>query len=161
MKKLSPKLLCQIYVLFVLLAATILSTLPYSLFALVWLLVMLFITWRPLPPRLNVVIILFTVFLVPLVLEPPLNYFTYAMGVSQRVVQMVTAVSVLPIIYLLDYNLRQNTPNITALSRGKPKGRHIITTSRALIASAVTMLLVSLMLNNLTLLFTSTIFTLY
>ena len=161
MKKLSPKLLCQIYMLFVLLAATILSPLPYSLLALVLLLVMLFITWRPLPPRLNVVTILFTVFLVSLVLEPPLNYFTYAMGVSLRAVQTVTAMSILPIIYLLDYNLRQNTPNITAFIRGKPKGRHITATSRALFASTLAMLLVSLVLNNLTLLFTSTIFALY
>ena len=147
--------------LFVLLAATILSTLPYSLLALVLLLVMLLTIWRPLPPRLNMVIIMFAVFFVPLVLGPPLNYFTYAMGVSLRAVQMVTAMSILPVIYLLDNNLRQNTPNITAFIRGKPKGRHITTTSRALFASALTMLVVSLMLNNLTLLFTSTIFALY
>jgi len=161
MNKVSPRLLCQIYVLFVLLAATTLSTLPYSLLALVLLLVMLLITWRPLPPRLNMVIIMFAAFLMPLVLEPSLNYFTYATGVSLRAVQIVTAIFILPVIYLLDYNLRQNTPNIAAFIRGKPKGRHITTTSKALFISALTMLLVSLVLNNLTLLFTSIIFALY
>ena len=161
MSKLSPRLVCQIYVLFILLAATTLSTLPYALLALVLLLVMLLITWRPPSPRLNLVITVFAVFLVPLVLEPSLNYFTYATGVSLRAVQFVAAIFILPIIYLLDYNLRQKTPNITAFISENPKGRHITTTSKALFVSVLTILLVSLILNNLTLLFTGIIFALY
>jgi len=161
MNKLSPRLLCQIYVLFVLLAVITLSTLPYALLALVLLLVMLLITWRPPPPRLSVVITVSAIFLMPLVLEPPLNYFTYAMGVSLRAVPIAAATLILPIIYLLDYNLRQNTPKIAAFIGGNAKGRHITTVFKALFASLLTMLLVSLVINNPTLLFTGIIFALY
>lgn len=46
MNKLSPRLLCEIYVLLVLLVVVSFSALPYSLAALALLLVMLFITLR-------------------------------------------------------------------------------------------------------------------
>ena len=161
MNKLSPRLLCQIYVLFVLLAATALSAPPYSLLALVLLLAMLRITWRPLPPRLNIVITATAVFLMPLALEPLLNYLTYTTGLSLSIIRIIAAISILPVIYLLDYNLRQNGQNITAFIRGSPKGRYITTIAKALFTSALTILLVSLVLNNLTLLFTGIIFALY
>jgi len=161
MNKLSPRLLCQIYVLFVLLAATALSAPPYSLLALVLLLAMLRITWRPLPPRLNIVITATAVFLMPLALEPLLNYLTYTAGLSLTIIRIIAAISILPVIYLLDYNLRQNGQNITAFIRRSPKGRYITTIAKALFTSALTILLVSLVLNNLTLLFTGIIFALY
>jgi len=161
MNKLSPRLLCQIYVLFVLLTATFLSAPPYSLLALALLLVMLLITWRPLQPKLNVVITVIAIFLVPLVLELPSNYLTYTTGVSLRVVQIMTATSILPIIYLLDYHLRQNAPNTTAFLRGSPKGRCITTITKTLFISVLSIIVVAFILNNLTLLFTGTIFALY
>jgi len=161
MNKLSLRLLCQIYVLLVLLAATVLSALPYSLLALALLLVMLFITWRPLLPRLNVVITVATVFLLPLVLEPFLNYPTYTAGLSLTIAQIMAATSILPVIYLLDYNLRQNAQDIRVFVRGRPEGRNITSTSKALFAATLALLLVSLALNNPTLLLTSLIFALY
>ena len=157
MNKLSPRLLCQIYVLFVLLTATFLSAPPYSLLALALLLVMLLITWRPLQPKLNVVITVIAIFLVPLVLELPSNYLTYTTGVSLRVVQIMTATSILPIIYLLDYHLRQNAPNTTAFLSGSPKGRCITTITKTLFISVLSIIVVSFILNNLTLLFTGII----
>lgn len=137
MNKLSLRLLCQIYVLLVLLAATVLSALPYSLLALALLLVMLFITWRPLLPRLNVVVTVATVFLLPLVLEPFLNYLTHTAGGPLTMVQIMAATSILPailpIIYLLDYNLKQNAQDISVFARERPKGRNITTISKALL----------------------------
>lgn len=154
-------MLCQIYVLLVLLAATVLSALPYSLLALALLLVMLFITLRSLPPRLSVVIIMATLFLLPLVVESLLNYLTYTAGLSLTIVPIMAATSILPVIYLLDYNLRQNAQNIRAFIRGRPKGRNITTISKALFAATLALLLVSLIINSPTLLLTSIIFALY
>jgi len=122
---------------------------------------MLFITLSPLSPRLSVVITVATVFLVPLVLAPLLNYLTYTAVLSLRAVSIMAAISILPVIYLLEYDLRQNAQNIEALTRGRPKGRYITTISRTLFAATLAILLVSLILNNLTLLFTGIIFTLY
>ena len=165
MNKLSLRLLCQIYVLLVLLAVTVLSALPYSLLALALLLVMLFITWRPLQPRFNVVITVATVFLLPLVLEPFLNYLTHTAGGPLTMVQIMAATSILPailpVIYLLDYNLKQNAQDISVFVRGRPKGRNITTISKALFAATLALLLVSLTLNNPALLLTSILFALY
>ncbi|MFQ5996056.1 MAG: DUF58 domain-containing protein [Dehalococcoidales bacterium] len=161
MNKLSPRLLCQIYVLFVLLAATFLLALPYSLLALALLLVMLLITWRPLRPKLNAVITIMAIFLVPLVLQLPSDYLTYATGVSPRAAQIMTAISILPLIYLLDYHLRQNTPNMMEFLRGSPRGRRITIIAKTLFISVLTIIVVSFILDNLTLLFTGIIFALY
>ena len=161
MNKLSLRLSCQIYVLLVLLAAAILSAPPYSLLALVWLLVMLFTTLRPLTPRLGVVITAATVFLVPLALEPLLNYLTYSTALSLVVVQIMAATSILPVIYLLDYNLRQNAQNIGPFTGERAKGRHITTISRTLFAATLVMLLASFILSNTTLLCTGIILALY
>ncbi|MFC1916266.1 DUF58 domain-containing protein [Chloroflexota bacterium] len=161
MNKLSLRVLCQIYLLLVLLAATILSALPYFLLALALLLVTLFITWRPLPPRFSTVITVATVFLVPLVLEPLLSSPTPTTGISLTITQISAAMSILPVIYLLDYNLRQNAQGLTVFAKGSSKGRYITTDAKTLFTSALTILLVSLSLNNQTLLFTCSLFTLY
>lgn len=161
MNKLPFGLLCQIYVLLVLLAVTVLSALPYSLLALVLLLVILFITIRPLPPRLSMVITVATVFLVPLLLESLLNYLTYTIGLSLTIVQIMAATSILPIIYRLDCDLRQNAQNIKTLIKRRPKGRYITTIPRTLLAATLAILLISLILNNPTLLFTGSLFALY
>jgi len=106
------------------------------------------------------VITVVTLFLLPLLLEPLLNYLTYS-GVSLRVVQISAAISILPVIYLLDYGLRQNAKNIETFVRGRPKGRYITPISRTLFAATLAMLLISLILNNPTLLLTVLIFALY
>ena len=161
MNKLSPKLLCQIYVLLVLLAATILAALPYSLLALVWLLVILFITWRPLLPRLRAVITVATVFLLPLILEPLFNFLTPNTGGLLTTAQIIAAISILPVIYLLDYDLRQNTQNLSTFARGRAQGRHLTFLSKTLLTTTLAILLISLIANNTALLLTSIIFALY
>ena len=158
MNKLSLRLLCQVYVLLVLLAATITSAPPYSLLALVLLLVILFTTLRPLQARIDMVITVATVFLLPQVSASLLNYLTL---LAPTTGQITSAISVLPVIYLLDYNLRQNAQDTRTFIREKTKGRYITNISKALFASTLVILLVSLITDNPVLLFTGIIFALY
>jgi len=151
--------LCQIYLLLVLLAATILSPLPYSPLALILLLVMLFIMLRPLEPRLKVAIMVAVIFLLPLLLQPFLYYLTYTGLLSLTALQFLVAIATIPAIYLLDYNLRQNAQGMTLAHN--VKRRHFTPISQALFVSILAMLLVSLILNNRVLLFTSIILVLY
>ena len=157
MNRLSLRLLCQVYVLLVLLAATIMSALPYSLLALVLLLVMLFITIRSLPPRLNVIITVAVVFLTPLALAPLLNRLTL---LPPTAVLIISVAFILPIIYLLDYNLRQNARHLPTFIRGRT-GRHTTYTYVSLFISALVIMLLSPVLNSPVLLFTGITFFLY
>ncbi len=151
--------LCQTYLLLVLLVAAILASLPYSLFALILLLVMLFITFHPLPPRLNMVITVAAIFVLPLVLAPLLHYLTYTTPLPPIVLQFVAVIAVLPAIYLLDCNLRQNAPSMTPAHN--IKGRYITAISKSLFISTLALLLISFLLDNRILLFTTIIFALY
>ena len=150
--------LCQIYLLLVLLAATILLTLPYSPLALILLLVMLFIMLRPLEPRLKVVVMVAVIFLLALLLEPFLYYLPNT-GLSLTATQFLLALVTIPAIYLLDYNLRQNAQDMTLAHNSKR--RHLTSISKALSVSILAMLLVSFILNNRVLLFASIILVLY
>ena len=161
MNKLSPKLLCQIYVLLVLLAATILTALPYSLLSLGWLLMILFITRRPPPPRLRTVIAVATVFLLPLVMEPLFNFLAPSASGLLTIAQIITAISILPVIYLLDCNLRQNVQILSTFARGRLKGRNLTSLSKTLLTTTFAILIVSLILDNTALLLTSILFVLY
>ena len=159
MNKLSFSLLCQIYLLLLLLAATTLSSLPYSPLALILLLAMLFITFRPLQPRLNIVITVAAIFLLPLVLEPLMDYLIYTALLSPTTVQLIVVIAILPLIYLLDYNLKQNAQNMTIVHN--IKGKHTTTIVNALFVSTLAILLVSLIINNPVLLFTTIVLVLY
>jgi len=159
LNKLSLRLSCQIYLLLILLVAAILSPLPYSPLALILLAVMLFTTLRPLQPRLNVAITVVAIFLLPSVLEPFLQYLTYTTPLSPTVAQIITVMSILPIIYLLDYNLRQNAQDMTLTH--KVKGTHITNILTALFVSTLAVLLISFIVNNPILLFTTIILALY
>jgi hypothetical protein len=157
MNRLSLRLLCQVYLLLVLLAATIMSVLPHSLAALVLLLIMLFTTIRPLPPRLNVAVTVAVVFLTPLILAPLLDRLTLLLPTA---VPMISAAFVLPVIYLLDDNLRQNTRHTPTFMRGRP-GRHTTDTYLSLFISALVIMLLSPVISNPVLLFTGITFALY
>ncbi len=154
-----PRILCQIYLLLALVAATILSPFPYSPLSLILLLIMLFITFRPLYPRLNLATIIAVIFLLPLILEPLLLYLTYTALLAVTAVQIIAAITILPVIYLLDYYLRQDAQKLTPESN--IKGKHVTVIPRVLLISVMTILLVSLTINNPTLLFTSITLFLY
>jgi len=168
MNKLALRL-CQIYLLLTLLAAAVLSSLPYSPLALILLLVILFINFRPLYPRLNIVITVATIFLLPLLLEPLLEYLTYTTRLSPislslgifilTPIQIMALIATLPAIYLLDYNLRQNAQSMTPAHH--IKGRYITTIPTTLFISSVIILLASVMVNNAILFFASIILVVY
>ena len=156
MNRLSPRLLCQIYVLLVLLAATIMSALPHSLLALVLLLVMLFTTIHP-PPRLNVAITVALVFLTPLILAPLSDRLT---PLPTAGVQIISVVFILPVIYLLDDNLRQNVRHTPIFIKGRT-GRHTTYTYVSLFISALVIMLLSPVVKNPILLFAGITLALY
>ena len=158
MNKLSARLLCQVYILLVLLAATILSAASYSLLALALLLVIIFTTLRSLRVRLNIVINVATAFLLPQVLLPLLNSVT---PLTQVTAQVTSVISIFPVIYLLDNNLRQNAQHFREFTRRETKGRYITNVSGALFASTLVVIILSFILGNTTLLFTDIIFVLY
>jgi hypothetical protein len=157
---LSIRLFCQIYLLAVLLATTLLSSLPYSPVALILLLVILFTTLRHLYPRLNIVIAFITLFILPLLLEPLLHEIS-STGLQSSVlsvlgmttltsIQIIAVAAVLPAIYLLDWSLKQCALS-TGLLHNHQKGRYINTGPTTLFVSALIMLVVSVMINNITL----------
>jgi len=158
MNKLSFRLLCQTYGLVVLLAVAILSPLPYSPLALVLFLLMLLTTIRPIAPRLNLAIMLAVLFLLPLMLEPLCHCLTHTTP-PPTAPGFIAAIAILPIIYLLDYALRQNAQEVTFTYHSQQ--RHITTVARAIFSSLLAMLLVSLILSNHALLFASAILALY
>lgn len=160
MNRLPLNLLCQTYLLIVLLVAIILSPLPYSPLALVLLLVMLFVMVRPLSPRLKIAIMVIVIFLLPLLLESFLLYLVPGTDtLSLLGLQFLAAIAIIPAIYLLDYYLRQNARDMPLAYNAK---RTLFTTvSRVLSVAIVVMLLVSLILDNRALLLTSIILVLY
>ncbi len=155
MSKLSLRLVCQIYLLLLLLAAAVLSSLPYSPLALVLLLVVLGVIFRPLPPRFNITLILAVMFLLPLLLSPSLDYLIHAAPLPSALLQFVVALSFAPAIYLLDYALRQYAQE-TPLVHGT-KWRYMTPVTRALLVVVLAMLLVSAVIDNRVLLFTAVI----
>ena len=159
MNKLSFRLLCQICLLLVLLVATVLLSLPYSPLALILFLVMLFVTFRLLKPRLNVVILVAVIFLLALMLEPFVHYLVYTTQLPSRPLQLMMAMAIVPAIYLLDYELRKNAAGMTP-AHGKG-GRHGTSILRAVLVSVMAMLLVSLITKNGVLLFAGLILILY
>ena len=159
MNKLSIRLLCQIYLMLVLLIATILSWLSYSPLALILLLVMLFITFRPLQPRFNITILVAVIFLLSLILEPFVYYLAVITLLPSIPLQLMVALAIVPAIYLLDWDLRQSAPGVT--SAHGSQGRHSTYILQAMFFSIVAMLLVSFIINNRVLLFAGVILLLY
>ncbi len=153
------RLSCQIYLLLVLLAVATLSSLLYSPVALILLLVVLFITFRPLQPRLNMVVTMAAIFILPLLLEPLTQYLIYTALFFPMMGQLIAVIATLPVIHLLDYNLRQNAQNMTIVHN--IKSRHTTTTLNTLFVSTFSILLVSLVINNSALLFTTIALVLY
>jgi len=144
-------------VLLVLLAAIVTSSLHYSLLALALLMVMLLTTIRSLPPRLNIAITAAIVFLTPLVLAPLLERLIL---LPLTAVQIISVVFILPVIYLLDYHLKQNTLHTPTFMKGRT-GRHTTYTYVSLFISALVIMLLSPVLKNPVLLFTGVTFALY
>ena len=157
--RLSVSLLCRIYLLLLLLAAAILSSLSYVPLALALLLVLLFITLRPLEPGLNVAVMVGVIFLSPLLLEPFARSLTGATLLLPVLPRLLAVIAILPAIYFLDGALRGYAPRLVPAPA--VKRRHTTPVFRALLTAAVVMLLVSLVISNGVLLFTAVVLVLY
>ncbi len=158
MNRLNPRSLCQIYLLLVLLAAAMMSALSYLPLALALLLAMLFAALRPLPAGLRVMSSMAAVLLVPLLLEPILQYLVL---LPLTAAQAMSALASLPAIYLLDYDLRQNTRILPPPTAGRTTGRHPTSTLTAAATATAAILLASFIAGNRTLLFTGGLLGLY
>lgn len=154
MNRPSPRLLCQIYGLLVLLTASVISPLPYSLLALGLLVVMLLTTLRHLPPGSNATITIATIFLAPLALAALLANLTPTAAAILATALMA------PVFYLLDDNLRQSARHAPALIQGR-RSRHATSTLATLLAAALVMMLLSPVVNHPVLLFTGIAIALY
>jgi len=159
MNRVSPGLLCQIYLIIVLAVASILSPPPYLPLAIVLLLAMLFLILRRLYPSLRLVITTATIFLLPLILKSLLGYLVSTMMLSHQAAQIIAVVATLPAIYLLDCNLRQNAPGMAPAPT--TKNRSVTYIPQALFTSAIVILVASFILNNTTLLFTDIMLIVY
>ncbi len=159
MKKLPLHVVCRTYLLLAILAATVLTPLPYSPLALILLLLTLFTVFRPLPPRLSIAITITTIFLLPLILGPLLNYLTYATPLPLTALHLITAMTILPAIYLLDCALREYAPDVTP--DDNTKQRSITSLCRNIAICLLVLLLISLALGYRILFFTSIILALY
>lgn len=159
MKKVSLRLLCQIYLLLLISVASVLSPLPYLLLGIVLILVVLVIALRPPTPRLSVVTIVGVIFLLPLLLEQAIHFIPYVTLQSPTLLEFVAAATILPVIYLLDWELRQNAQDMPISHN--IKRRQITPILSALFVSILAIVLVSLIINNRVLLFTGVIVVFY
>jgi hypothetical protein len=118
----------------------------------------LFITLRPLDTRLMTVAMVALIFIMSILLKPFSDFVSSSGVLPQTVVQFLLALATVPAICLLDYYLRQHAQYITL---DNVKGRQPTYVFRALFVSIMAMLLVSLILDNLVLLFAGVIVAVY
>ena len=149
--------LCQIYTLVLLLATIILLEIPRFLPALVLLLILLTFTIRPLHPRHNIAVYAAVIFLTPLSLAPALEN---VMGLQPTAIHITTVVMIMPVFFLLDHSLRQNTL-LTRLPMKKKEGIYISGTFVSLLVLTGIIIFISFVVNNRVLLYTSVAFILY
>jgi len=152
MKRLIP--VCRVYLLVILLAATVLSPFPYSLAAIVLLAAIAYSAARPVPPRLKIGLSVCAIVLTPLAAEPVLSYWASSPVVRQG----LAAILMLPALFLLDSSLLQNAGRQFDSERNR---RDLTPTARALLTTFMVILILALVIDNLTLLFADTIFGIY
>ncbi len=145
------------YVLLVLLAATVMSAVPYNLLALALMVAMLFNMIRPVSPGLSVAINAATFCLAPLALAPLLNNLAQLTSIAAAVISVII---ISPAIYLLDRSLRQAASHAPIIVNGK-SGRHITHTGVSLLTSTLVVMLLSPVVDKPVLLFTGIAFALY
>ena len=150
-------IICQIYTLLLLLATVISSGIPRFLPALVLLLILLTFTIRPLHPRYNIAVYAAVLFLTPLFLAPALENLISLQPVA---IHITTVVMIIPVFFLLDHSLRQNTL-LTRLPAKKKEGIYVSGTFASLLVLAGIIIFISFVVDNRVLLYTGVSFILY
>ncbi|MCK4273613.1 MAG: hypothetical protein KAW90_01880, partial [Dehalococcoidales bacterium] len=120
------------------------SPLPYLVLALVLLLIILSTLIRPQPPRFNIVINLAVMFLAPLVLAPLLERITM---LPPTATQIIAVILVLPVLYLLDLNLRENIRYTQVFTKAKGE-RNTTYTFVSLLVAALAVMLIAPVVNR-------------
>ncbi len=161
MHNLSLRLLCQLYVLMVLSAVVLLFLPVYSWLALGLLPAAVFFTLRPGQVGFRVVVTTGFSYVLPLLLLPFLNSLAVFSGIPLIVPPMVAAISILPVLYLLDHELKLQVNQVGFPTPGKPEGRYVTPVAGALFTAALVIPAVAMILNNPTLLFTGSLIILY
>jgi len=105
------------------------------------------------------VVTMAAIFTLPLILEPLTHYLIYTALFFPMMGQLIVVIAILPVIYLLDSDLRQNAQNMTIVHN--IKSRHTTIILNTLFVSTFSILLVSLIINNSALLFTTIALVLY
>ena len=100
-----------------------------------------------------------TIFLLPLIIEPVLNYLSHTTPLLPLASQFMAATAILPVVYLLDHALRQNAQDITPAHN--VTGRSITHVAKSVVVSILVLLLISLIIYHAILFFTSIILALY
>ncbi len=153
-----PIILSQIYIFLALLIATFISAMSYPLVSLALLVAMLFVTLRwPMRAGLEIVALVATVFLMPLVLASSLE----RLGILPLIAQIISSVSAISLIYLLDYELRRRSQEISEFNMTRTSGQRLTTISGTLLIAMLVVLAVSFMLGITVLLLTDIVFALY
>ncbi|MFH1647003.1 MAG: DUF58 domain-containing protein [Chloroflexota bacterium] len=157
MPRVSPVLLCQIYVLLALLAAAVIAPWPYWPPALGLLLAVLSAALRRPPPRFNIVINAAVLCLAPLPLAALLERLT---ALTVFATQITAVALTLPVIYLIDVNLRENNRRAPVPMK-ENEGRQTTPVFAALLGAAVSVMLIALAAGRPVLLLSGTALALY
>jgi len=165
--------ICRIYLFIILLAAAVLSPLPYSAIMLLLFSVLLLAMHRGSFARFVTPFVIAAVFIIPLALEPPVEHLLLAANetlsywdiglLNINSSHLIAVLLALPLIYLFQNSLKidacRELLNQDRLSF--KEGRYITATPVSLLLAFITVLLVSLVTASATLFLTSSILILY
>jgi len=146
MISLTPKTILKAYLMLILLAAMLISPPPYSIVALILLILQVYLIYRPLRAELSLALAFSVIILTPLTLEPSAG-------------KLFSTFLMIPALPLLDQSLRENALNqFFGYSKG---GRKFTTIMRALATTLLLVCMLSLLLLNEMLMLTSILLTGY
>jgi uncharacterized protein (DUF58 family) len=146
MQWLSKRTIARIYLVALLIVGIIVSPLPQYLLALALLILQLYIIYRPPIPKINVALLLGTLFLTPLTLIPLAESF-------------LSSLLILPVIYLLDSSLKDNAR--TLLPQPQKRPRQATSLLKSITIALITILVFSLVVINLVIASVAAILMLY
>ncbi len=133
----------------------------YSWLSLGLIMIAIYAVRRPVPAGLRVTISVVFIYYLPLLLLPFLASLVEFSGLPQAASAVLSAAGALPVIYLLDNELRQPAGTAVRFHRNKAGKWHITPASGTFLITAAVLTVTGAVLNSLTLLFTSTIFFIY
>ena len=142
MISLTPKTVAKAYLTVILVVATLISPLPYSLVTLILLIMQISSMYRQPRVGLSLALVICTLIFAPLALEPSAG-------------RLFSTLLIIPAVYLLDQNLRDNA--ITQFSSSSKTGRKATTALKTLAIALMLLLASSAVLLNQTLMLTTII----